>query len=415
MKRVVITGLGVITPIGIGKSEFWKANKEGKSGIKYLPQFANMGFESKSFGYVEKFDPQDYGLSDDEIKRMDRVTQFGVVCSDEAVKDSGVIFDKEDVSRIGVNISTAIAGTRNMEREFIALTESGNDSIDPKKVSPYLYASSMSSTISNEVAARYGIKGVCCSLATGCTAGIDAIGFGFDEIGGGDYDIMICGASEAPLTPVTVSAFEAIHALSTNNDPPDMASRPFDKTRNGFVLSEASGVVIMEELEHALARHAHIYAEVKGYASVNNAIHMTGLQPDGKDLARAIELSIKQAGIDKKDIDYINAHGSGTKQNDINETGAFKRVFGDYARQIPISTTKSMTGHPLGAASAVEIIVCCLAIENSFVPPTINYRYKDEQCDLNYVPNKGFSKKLNAVLTDASGFSGLHAAMVLSK
>lgn len=227
--------------------------------------------------------------------------------------------------------------------------------------------------------------------------------------------MMICGAAEAPITPVTIAAFEAIGTLSTNNIPAEKGSRPFDKTRNGFVLAEAAGILILEELEHAIKRNAHIYGEIIGFGSVNNAIHMTGLKPDGEDLARAIKIAIEEANIRPEDIDYINAHGSGTKQNDINETGAYKRVFGDYAYKIPMSSTKSMTGHPLGAASAVETIVCCLALENNFMPATINYSVKDEQCDLDYIPNEGRNKDLNIVLTNASGFAGLHSAMVIKK
>lgn len=226
---------------------------------------------------------------------------------------------------------------------------------------------------------------------------------------------MICGAAEAPITPITIAAFEAIGTLSTNNNPPEKASRPFDDTRNGFVLAEAAGILVLEELRHALNRGAHIYGEIAGYGSVNNAMHMTGLKPDGEDLSRAIKIAIEEANITPFEIDYINAHGSGTKQNDINETGAYKKVFGELAYKIPMSSTKSMTGHPLGAASAVEAIVCCLALENNFMPPTINYNKKDALCDLDYIPNCGREKNLNVVLTNASGFGGLHAAMILKK
>lgn len=235
------------------------------------------------------------------------------------------------------------------------------------------------------------------------------------KYGVGELDVMICGAAEAPITPITIAAFEAIGTLSTNNNPPEKASRPFDDTRNGFVLAEAAGILVLEELGHALNRGAHIYGEIGGYGSVNNAMHMTGLKPDGEDLSRAIKIAIEEANITPFEIDYINAHGSGTKQNDINETGAYKKVFGELAYKIPMSSTKSMTGHPLGAASAVEAIVCCLALENNFMPPTINYNKKDALCDLDYIPNCGREKNLNVVLTNASGFGGLHAAMILKK
>lgn len=272
-----------------------------------------------------------------------------------------------------------------------------------------------SNTTSNEVSYRYGFNGTCCTMATGCTTGIDSIGFAYDQIRCGELDVMICGAAEAPITPITIAAFEAIGTLSTNNNPPEKASRPFDDTRNGFVLAEAAGILVLEELGHALNRGAHIYGEIGGYGSVNNAMHMTGLKPDGEDLSRAIKIAIEEANITPFEIDYINAHGSGTKQNDINETGAYKKVFGELAYKIPMSSTKSMTGHPLGAASAVEAIVCCLALENNFMPPTINYNKKDALCDLDYIPNCGREKNLNVVLTNASGFGGLHAAMILKK
>jgi beta-ketoacyl-acyl-carrier-protein synthase II len=415
MKRVVVTGVGLITPIGIGKETFWESNVKGRSGICHLPEYDEFGFTSRVFGYVKDFDPEKCGLTLNEIRRMDRNTQFGVACSDQAVKDAGINWQVINKKRVGVNIANAVAGTKFMDEEFIVLTNRGRGVVNPEDVSPYAYARSMPNTTSNEIAYRYGLKGTCCTSATGCTAGIDSIGFGYDQIRSGDLDMVICGASEAPITPVTIAAFEVIDTLSTNNEPPEMGSRPFDNTRNGFVLAESAGILILEELEHAIERGAHIYAEIVGFSSVNNATHMTGLKPDGTDLARAINWALEEGGISKRDVDYINAHGSGTKQNDINETGAYKSVFGEYAYKIPISGTKSMTGHPLGAASAVETIVCCLTIENSFIPPTINYRVKDDLCDLDYVPNEGRYREVNVALTNASGFSGLHAAMVLRK
>lgn len=311
------------------------------------------------------------------------------------VKDSKIDLSKIDKNRVGVNIANAVAGTKFMDEEFSVLTNNGKEVVNPEDISPYAYARSMPNTTSNEVSYRYGFNGTCCTMATGCTTGIDSIGFAYDQIRCGELDVMICGAAEAPITPITIAAFEAIGTLSTNNNPPEKASRPFDDTRNGFVLAEAAGILVLEELGHALNRGAHIYGEIGGYGSVNNAMHMTGLKPDGEDLSRAIKIAIEEANITPFEIDYINAHGSGTKQNDINETGAYKKVFGELAYKIPMSSTKSMTGHPLGAASAVEAIVCCLALENNFMPPTINYNKKDALCDLDYIPNCGREKNLN--------------------
>lgn len=415
MRRVVVTGVGLITPIGIGKEEFWKNNKLGKSGISHLHELDKFNFKSKVFGYVNGFDPQKLGLTFSEVRRMDRITQFGVICADQAVKDSGVNWNNVNRERVGVDIANAVAGTKFMNDEFVVLTNGGETSVKPEDSSQYAYCRAMPNTTSNEVSYRYGLKGICCTTSTGCTAGIDSIGFSYDQIRSGELDMAICGAAEAPITPVTVAAFEAIGTLSTNNEPPEKGSRPFDKSRNGFALAEAAGVLVLEELTHALDRGAYIYGEVIGYGSVNNAFHMTGLKADGEDLARAINIAIDEAGISKDEVDYINAHGSGTKQNDINEMGAYKKVFGKLAYKIPISSTKSMTGHPLGAASAVETIVCCLAMKDNFIPPTINYSKNDELCDLDIVPNYGRSKELNVVITDASGFAGVHAALVLRK
>lgn len=416
MNRVVITGIGLVTPIGIGKKAFWKSNLEGKSGTKKEPRFKEYNFQATTFGYVSDFDPVKLGLTLSEIRRMDRLTQFAVVAAEEAVKDANIDWKEINLERAGVNIANAVAGTKFMDEEFVVLTNNGKEfSLQIDDVSSYAYSRSMPNTTSNEIAGRFGLKGSCCTMATGCTAGIDAVGSLYDEIRLGNLDIAIGGAAEAPITPITIAAFESIGTLSKHNNPCEKASRPFDGTRNGFVLAEASAILILEEYEHAKKRNAHIYGEIKGYSSGNNAIHMTGLKSDGIDLARVIENAIREANIKKEDISYINAHGSGTKQNDNNETGAFKKVFGDEAYNIPISSTKSMTGHPLGAASAVEIAVCCLVLENQFITPTINYKHVDKDCDLNYVPNQGFKAEVKNVLTDASGFSGIHSALILGK
>ena len=337
MNRVVITGIGLVTPVGIGKEDFWNSNIYGRSGTKSLPKFDKFHFESTAFGYVDDFNPLQFGLKLSEIRRMDRLTQFAIVAADEAVIDAKIDWKTIDKERVGVNIANAVAGTKFMDEEFLVLTNNGmNDYLSIEDVSPYAYSKSMPNTTSNEIAGRYGLKGSCCTISTGCTAGIDSIGFLFDEIRLGNLDMAIGGASEAPITPITIAAFESVGTLSKHNIPCEKASRPFDATRNGFVLAEASAIVILEEYKHARKRGAHIYGEIKSYSSGNNAIHMTGLQPDGEDLANVIENAIYEAGINKEDIGYINAHGSGTKQNDNNETGAFKRVFKDWVYNLSL-------------------------------------------------------------------------------
>lgn len=415
MKRVVITGLGVVSPLGIGQKDFWENVVQGKSGLSKIEELNGFQFEATSFGYVRDFEPSQHGLLPFEIRRTDRVTQFGIISSTEAINDSGLDFNKIDPTRVGINIANAVAGTKFMDEEFAVITDYGNTPIMPEDVSVYSYSKSMPNSTSNEISYKYGFQGPCNTLATGCTAGIDSMGFGYDLIRSGDLDVFIAGGTEAPITPITIAAFQVIYTLSTLNDPPEKASRPFDKARNGFVLGEGAGIFVLEEMEHAMKRGAKIYGEVVGYSSVNNAIHMTGLHPEGLDVARSIELALDEAKINRDDVDYINAHGSGTKQNDISETGAYKRVFGKRAYDIPISSSKSMLGHSLGAATGVELAVCCLSLQNNFVPPTINYSEKDELCDLDYVPNVGREKELDVILKDASGFSGIHSAIVLRK
>jgi beta-ketoacyl-acyl-carrier-protein synthase II len=415
MKRVVVTGIGIIAPLGIGKDRYWENVKKNASGLSYVKEFEPFNFRSKSFGVVKDFDPAALGLSLSEVRRMDRITQMGVICTAEAIKDAQLDWEKLNRDRVGVGIGNAISGTKFMDEEFVVLTNRAETEVLPEDVSPYAYAKSMPNTTCSEVAYKYGLTGVCCTLATGCTAGIDSVGFAYDLIRSGDQDIVVAGSSETPVTPITIAAFESIRSLSTNNDPPGMASRPFDNTRNGFVLGEGAGIVILEELQHAKKRGADIYAEIIGFSSVNNATHMTALPSDGEDVARSIKLAMKEAKITKEDIDYISAHGSGTRQNDTCETGAYKRIFGDYAYHIPISSTKSMVGHALGAATAIELVTCFLALKDGFIPPTINYTEKDETCDLDYVPNEGREKEINLILKDASGFSGIHTAIVLKK
>jgi beta-ketoacyl-acyl-carrier-protein synthase II len=414
-KRVVITGLGVVSPNGIGKENAWQAFISGKSAVKLVDSFDVSIFNTKIAAEVRDFDPFKLGLAHEEVMRMDRYVQFGVVCADMALKDSGLTLSRENPEQIGVSLANAICGTKYMEEEFALVTDDGKNPIDPAKVRPDLYDAAMFNTPSIEVAARYGLKGICNTLSTGCTAGTDSLGFALETIQDGEQEIMFAGAAEAPITPVTFGAFDVVNVLAARNDQPEKASRPFDKQRNGFVLSEGAGILILEELNHALKRNARIYAEVLGFGTSCNAFHMTDLPADGTAMADCIHLALKDAGLKPQEIDYINAHGSSTRMNDIFETSAYKMVFGDYAYKLPASSLKSMIGHPLAAANAVELVICSLIFQYNLLPPTINQEEKDPLCDLDYIPNQAREKKVNTIIKTSSGFSGIHSSLILKR
>ncbi|TBR16041.1 beta-ketoacyl-[acyl-carrier-protein] synthase family protein [bacterium] len=414
-RRVVITGIGVISPNGIGKEMAWKGFVSGKSGVKKVDSFDVSLFNTRIAAEVRDFDPFKLGLTHDEAVRMDRYVQFGVVAGDMAIKDSGLKIKSEDPERIGVCLANAICGTKYMEEEFALVTEDGKKPIDPSKVRPDLYDAAMFNTPSIELSARYILKGICNTLSTGCTAGTDSMGFGLEMIQDGEQDIMICGGAEAPITPITFGAFDVVNVLSARNDNPEAASRPFDNKRDGFVLSEGSGILVLEELEHALKRNANIYCEVMGFGTSCNAFHMTDLPGDGTAMVNCITLALKDANMKPTDIDYINAHGSSTRMNDIFETSAYRTVFGDYAYKLPISSLKSMIGHPLAAANAVEMTICAMIFQNHILPPTINQEEKDPQCDLDYIPNVARQKKVNTIMKTSSGFSGIHSTLIMKR
>jgi len=414
-RRVVITGLGVISPNGIGKQDCWKAMMGGVSAIRLVDMFDVSMFRTRIAAYSKTFDPFALGLDEEEVKRMDRYVQFGVVAGDMAVKDAGFDFDKIDRQRVGVSLANAICGTKYMEEEFALVTDNGKNPIDPRLVRPYLYDASMFNTPSAELSARYGFKGLCNTISTGCTAGTDSIGFCYETIADGDADVMVGGAAEAPLTPITFGAFDVVSVLSARNDEPTKASRPFDNKRDGFVLSEGAGILVLEELEHAVKRGASIYCEVTGYGTCNNAFHMTDLPADGLAMATCIKLALEDAKTQPKEIDYINAHGSSTRMNDIFETNAYKITLGDEAYKIPISSLKSMIGHPLSAANAIEMVIASMMFKRNLIPPTINQEVRDPQCDLNYVPNKAIEKKVDTILKTSSGFSGIHSCLVMKR
>ncbi|MFC1703683.1 beta-ketoacyl-[acyl-carrier-protein] synthase family protein [Candidatus Omnitrophota bacterium] len=414
-RRVVVTGLGVVSPNGIGKENVWEGMSQGKSAVKRVDGFDVSLFNTKIAAEVRDFDPFKLGLTHDEVMRMDRYVQFAVVSADMAIKDARLDFSKIDVTRAGICLANAICGTKYMEEEFSLVTDNGKNPIDPFKVRPDLYDAAMFNTPSSEISARYGLKGICNTISTGCTAGTDSVGFAYEEIQDGNQDLMVTGAAEAPITPITFGAFDVVNVLSARNDEPEKASRPFDASRNGFVLSEGAGILILEELNHALNRGAPIYAEVTGYGSTCNAFHMTDLPADGDAMAKCITLTLKDAGISAADIGHINAHGSSTRMNDVFETNAYKMSLGDYAYKIPTSSLKSMIGHPLAAANAVEMVVSCLIFEKNFLPPTINLENPDPKCDLDYIPNIGRKQKVDTILKTSSGFSGIHSSLILKR
>jgi len=408
-KRVVITGLGPITPIGKGKEEFWHALREGENGIDVITSFDASKFSTRIAAEVKNFDPGLY-IGAKEIRHMDRFVQFAVVGAIFAVKDAGIEFEKEDPERIGVLIGSGIGGIATLEREHNVLREKG-----PDRISPFLIPMLIVNMASGCVSIFFKVKGPNNAVATACATGANAVGDAFRIIQRGDADVMICGGTEASITPLGVGGFCAARALSRRNDEPQKASRPFDKLRDGFVMGEGSGIIVLESLEHALNRGAHIYGEIVGYGMTGDAYHMTAPNPDARQAARAIVLALKDAEIKPEEVDYINAHGTSTLLNDKCETMAIKSVFGEHAYRIPVSATKSMTGHLLGAAGSVELIATVLTLEYGIAPPTINYEHPDPDCDLDYVPNKAREIKASVAISNSFAFGGHNVTIVVRK
>ncbi|HTK10039.1 MAG TPA: beta-ketoacyl-[acyl-carrier-protein] synthase family protein [Ktedonobacteraceae bacterium] len=417
MRRVVITGLGVVSPVGIGKEQFWQNLSQGVSGgisleqITSSPLFGHHTFGAQVVCAVEPFIPEEQHIAP-EHQTKDRFIQFALAATQQAWQDAQIDRETIDPERVGVTFATAICGTKTLDEEFVKVTAMGQQPIRSAGVSPHLYAAAMGNSAALIIAAQYGLQGECVTLSTGCIGGVDAISYAYEQIVDGDYDMMVAGASEAPITPITLASFDIIHCLSHYTDP-TTASRPFDQSRSGFVLSEGSGIVILEELEHALARQAPIYAEIKGYDVTQHATHMTDMSPEGRDLARAVQGALQQAHLTPAEIDMVNAHGTSTPQNDIFETQALKSALGEHAYTIPVNSTKSMLGHALAAASAEEIVACALSIQNQAIHPTINLENPEPGCDLDYVPHQGREHAITWLLTTASGFSGLHAALIM--
>ena len=407
--RVVLTGLGCVTPIGSSVQESWDAVLTGKSGTALVTQIDSQWFSSKVAAEVKNFDPLKY-LSAKQIKKSDRFVQFAVAGAKMALDDSALNLASEDLHYIGVLIGSGIGGLRTIEEQHKILLEKG-----PHRVSPFLIPMLIVNMAPGQVAMEFGLKGPNNCVATACATGSHAIGDAYKIVQRGEATAMLAGGSEACITLLGYGGFDAMKALSTHNSEPDKASRPFDKTRNGFVMGEGCGVVVLEELEHALKRNAKIYCEIIGYGMTSDANHMTAPDPEGKGAARCIAVTLKSAEIKPEDVDYINAHGTSTPLNDKVETMAIKSVFGKHAKKLMVSSTKSMTGHLLGAAGGVEAIFTALAIKHEIVPPTINYRHPDPECDLDYVPNEPRRAKIRVALSDSLGFGGHNAAICFKR
>ena len=414
-RRVVITGVEVLAPGGTGTKNFWNLLSEGRTATRGITFFDPSPFRSRVAAEID-FDPAKHGLTPQEIRRMDRAGQFAVVAARGAVDDSGIHISALDPYRVGVTIGTAVGATMGLDEEYRIVSDSGRlHLVDHEYAVPHLYNYLVPSSFAAEVAMTIGAEGPASVVSTGCTSGIDSVGYAAELIREGSADVMIAGSSDAPISPITVACFDAIKATTPRNDDPEHASRPFDGTRNGFVLGEGAAVFVLEEFESAKRRGAHIYAEIAGYATRSNAYHMTGLRPDGVEMAEAIRVALNEARMNGEELDYINAHGSGTKQNDRHETAAFKRSLGEHAYRTPVSSIKSMVGHSLGAIGSIEIAASILAMENNVVPPTANLETPDPECDLDYVPLTARAHVTDAVLTVGSGFGGFQSAMVLAK
>jgi 3-oxoacyl-[acyl-carrier-protein] synthase II len=408
-RRVVVTGLGVVSPLGSGVEKNWDALLAGRSGIRKITRFAADAFASRIAGEVPDFKADDF-IEPKEIKKMDLFIQYAMGAASMAMDDSGLKVEGEFAEGVGVIIGVGLCGLDSIEVTKEALLAGG-----PRKISPFFIPKVISNLAPGHVAIRYGAKGVNWTPTSACASGTHALGEAYHLIRRGVQNAVIAGGAESTITPLAVGGFAAMKALSTRNDEPERASRPFDRERDGFVIGEGSGILILEEREHALQRDAKIYAEVIGYAATGDAYHMTAPAPEGEGAARCMRLALKDAGISPPDVDYINAHGTSTEYNDANETTAIKTVFGEQAAKVAVSSTKSMTGHLLGAAGAVEGVFTALALHRGMIPPTINYDNPDPACDLDYVPNHARKADIKVALSNSFGFGGTNACVILRR
>jgi act minimal PKS ketosynthase (KS/KS alpha) len=415
MRRAVITGIGVIAPGGTGQAAFWDLLSSGRTATGPITAFDARNFRSRVAAECD-FDPVAHGLTPREVRRMDRAAQFAVACTREAIADSGLDLANVPAERIAVSLGSAVGATVGLEQEYAVLSNSGKDwLVDHNYAVPQLYGYMVPSTLAGEVAVSAGAEGPVNLISSGCTSGLDAVAHGVEYIVDGTADVVLAGATDAPISPITVACFDAIKATTGSNDDPEHASRPFDAGRDGFVLGEGAAVLVLEEASAARRRGATWYSEVAGFANRSNAFHMTGLRPDGREMAEAIRVALDQAGVAAQDVGYINAHGSGTQQNDRHETAAFKRSLGRHAYEVPVSSIKSMVGHSLGAIGAIEVAASALALRHQVVPPTANWSTRDPECDLDYVPRDAREHAMNVVLSVGSGFGGFQSAMVLAR
>ncbi len=409
-KRVVITGTGIISPLGIGLEENFDAVCRGKSGIGPITKFDASEYASKIAGEVKNFNPEDYIADKKEIKKMDTFLHYSIAAGQMAIKQSGLDISDEIAERVGVQVGSGLGGLESIEKYHRLLMEKG-----PKKISPFFIPMVIVNLAPGHISMYFGCKGPNSSIVTACATGNHSIGEAFKIIQRGDADAMIAGGVESTITPLAVGGFCAMKALSTRNDEPQRASRPFERDRNGFIIAEGAGILMLEELTMAKKRGANILAEIVGFACNADAHHITAPSPNGEGAARCMRLALKDAEINPEDLDYINAHGTSTIANDLSETQAIKGVFGDQARKKPVSSTKSMTGHLLGAAGGVEAVYSIMVLRNGVVPPTVNYENPDPECNLDYVPNTAREMPIKSVMSNSFGFGGTNASLVFKK
>jgi len=408
-RRIVITGVGTVTAFGTEKQAFWSALCEGKSGVSTITSFDSTVFDVHIAGEVKGFEPEKW-IDRKQTRRLDRFAQFAVAAAVEAIRDSGLDVSKIDSTRAGVIVGSGIGGLTEIETQHCMLLTKG-----PSKISPFMIPKLMVNAAAGQISITFGLKGPNSAVATACASGTNAIGDAFKVIQRGEADIMVSGGSEAAITPMGVGGFAQMKALSRRNDAPEKASRPFDRDRDGFVMGEGAGILILEEYEHAKRRGAQIYAELLGYGMSGDGCHITAPDPEGRGAAQSMKDALRDAGLNPEDITYINAHGTSTPLNDVVETRGIKSVFNTYARKVAVSSTKSMLGHLLGASGGVEMVACALMVKNDLIHPTINYETPDPECDLDYVPNASRQMTVNRVMSNSFGFGGHNATLIIGK